>query len=70
VRDQTGRTVGRLGHPFVAALDFRRFTFVWCRNSPPPSEAGQTLAHVRLERACLAAKGKALGTGYVDVPGS
>ena len=27
------------------------------------------LAFVRLERACLAAKGRALGTGYVDVPG-
>ena len=27
-----GTTVGRLGHPFVAALDFRRFTYVWCRN--------------------------------------
>jgi hypothetical protein len=25
---------------------------------------------VRLARACLAAKGRALGTGYVDVPGS
>jgi hypothetical protein len=25
---------------------------------------------VRLDRACLAAKGRALGTGYVDVPGS
>jgi len=28
------------------------------------------LAFVRLDRACLAAKGRALGTGYVDVPGS
>ena len=70
VRNGTGTVVGRLGHPFVAALDFRRFTFVWCRNTPPPSEAGKALAHVRLERACLAAKGRALGTGYVDVPGS
>jgi hypothetical protein len=24
---------------------------------------------VRLDRACLAAKGKALGTGYVALPG-
>ena len=30
----------------------------------------EALAFVRLERACLAAKGRALGTGYVDVPGS
>ena len=70
VRDQTGSVVGRLGHPFVAALDFRRFTFVWCRNTPPPSERGKALAQVRLARACLAARGRALGTGYVDVPGS
>jgi hypothetical protein len=59
-----------LGHPFVAALDFRRFTFVWCRNTPPPSEAGRGAGPRPLERACLAAKGRALGTGYVDVPGS
>ena len=64
------RRLGReLGYPFVAALDFRRFTYVWCRNTPPQSERGQALAFVRLDRACLAAKGKALGTGYVDVPG-
>lgn len=63
-----GTSVGRLGHPFVAALDFDRFTFVWCRNTPPQGEGGSALAFVRLERACLAAKGRALGTGYVDVP--
>jgi predicted RNA-binding Zn-ribbon protein involved in translation (DUF1610 family) len=63
-----GTSVGRLGHPFVAALDFDRFSFVWCRNTPPQGEAGKSLAFVRLDRACLAAKGRALGTGYVDVP--
>ena len=62
--------VGSLGYPFVAALDFRRFTFVWCRNTPAQSERGKALAFVRLDRACLAARGRALGTGYVDVPGS
>ncbi|MGZ6696889.1 MAG: hypothetical protein ACXVFL_14765 [Solirubrobacteraceae bacterium] len=61
---------GDLGYPFVAALDFKRYTFVWCRNTPAQSERGQALAFVRLDRACLAAKGRALGTGYVDVPGS
>ena len=65
-----GKSVGSLGYAFVAALDFRRFTYVWCRNTPPQSERGQPLAFVRLDRACLAAKGRALGTGYVDVPGS
>jgi hypothetical protein len=54
----------------VAALDFKRYTYVWCRNTPAQGERGESLAFVRLERACLAAKGKALGTGYVDVPGS
>ncbi len=57
-----------LGYPFVAALDFRRWTYVWCRNTPPQSERGKVLAQVRLERACLAARGKALGTGYAVTP--
>jgi hypothetical protein len=70
IRGDTGSSVGRLGYPFVAALDFRHFTYVWCRNTPPQSERGEALAFVRLDRACLAAKGRALGTGYVDVPGS
>jgi hypothetical protein len=65
-----GQSVGRLGFPFVAALDFDKFTYVWCRNTPGQGERGSALAFVRLERACLAAKGRALGTGYVDVPGS
>lgn len=60
-------TVG-LGHPFVAALDFRRFTYVWCLQAPKPSERGKALAFVRLDRACLAARGKAIGTGYAATP--
>lgn len=64
------QSVGKYGYPFVAALDFRRFAYVWCRNNPPQSERGQSLVYVRLERACLAAKGKAIGTGYLDVPDS
>jgi hypothetical protein len=70
IRGSGGGSVGRIGYPFVAALDFRRFTYVWCRNTPPQSERGPALAFVRLDRACLAAKGRALGTGYTDVPGS
>jgi hypothetical protein len=65
-----GQSVGRLGFPFVAALDFKKFTYVWCRNTPGQGERGAALAFVRLDRVCLAAKGRALGTGYVDVPGS
>jgi len=70
IKGASGGSVGRLGYPFVAALDFDRFTYVWCRNTPPQSERGLALAFVRLDRACLAAKGKAIGTGYTDVPGS
>jgi hypothetical protein len=64
---QPDESVGSFGYPFVAALDFRRFTYAWCRNTPAQGEAGRALAHVRLDRACLAARGRALGTGYVDV---
>jgi hypothetical protein len=70
IKGSGGGSVGRIGYPFVAALDFRRFTYVWCRNTPPQSERGPALAFVRLDRACLAARGRALGTGYADVPGS
>lgn len=70
IKKPVAGNVGDFGYPFVAALDFRRFTFVWCRNTPAQSERGQALAFVRLARPCLAAKGRALGTGYVDVPGS
>ena len=70
VKRPIGGGGGDFGYPFVAALDFKRFTFVWCRNTPAQSERGKALAFVRLARACLAAHGRALGTGYVDVPGS
>src|SRR3954452_9733672 len=70
ITGEGGQSVGRLGFPFVAALDFKRFTYVWCRNTPGQGERGVALAFVRLDRACLEAKGRALGTRYVDVPGS
>jgi hypothetical protein len=70
IKGSQGTTLGSIGYPFVAALDFDRFTYVWCRNTPPQSERGPALAFVRLDRACLAAKGRAVGTGYADVPGS
>jgi hypothetical protein len=69
VRNLQG-SVAKLGYAFVAALDFDRFTYVWCRNTPAQGERGRALSFVRLDRACLAARGRALGTGYVDVPGS
>jgi hypothetical protein len=70
ITGDAGQSVGSLGYAFVVALDFKKFTYVWCRNTPAQGERGQALAFVRLDRACLAAKGRALGTGYVDVPGS
>jgi hypothetical protein len=63
-----GKRVADLGHAFVAALNFDDFTYTWCRNTPAQGEAGAALVFVRLERACLAATGKALGTGYVEAP--
>src|SRR3954471_23704262 len=61
-----GQTVGKLGYAWVAALDFRRYTYVICRNSPAQGEAGRPLAFVRLDRACLATNSRAIGSGYID----
>jgi ribosomal protein L37E len=61
-----GVTVGKVGYAFVAALDFRRFNYVICRNSPAQGEAGRPLAFVRLDRACLATNSRQIGSGYVD----
>ncbi len=64
-----GQKVAELGYAFVAALNFKTYTYTWCRNNPAQGEAGKSLVFVRLDRACLAATGKALGTGYVAAPG-
>jgi ribosomal protein L37E len=63
---QRGQTVGNLGYAFVAALDFRSYRYVICRNNPAQSEGGKALAYVRQDRACLMTKSAAVGTGYVD----
>lgn len=63
---QGGQTVGNLGYAFVAALDFRTYRYVICRNNPAQSEAGKALAYVRLDRACLMTRSAAVGTGYID----
>jgi hypothetical protein len=65
VVNQDHERVAELGHAFVAALDFDTYTYTWCRNTPAQGEAGKALVFVRLDRRCLAATGKALGTGYV-----
>jgi hypothetical protein len=61
--------VAELGHAFVAALDFKTYTYTWCRNTPAQGEAGKALVFVRLDRACLAATGAAVGSGYVAQDG-
>ena len=45
---------GRLGHPFRAVVDFRRFTFAFCKTNPPPGERAvpDPRATPRLPRAC------------------
>lgn len=68
VRDavQRGHKVGIFGIPFVAAVDFRRYTYVWCKDNPAGNAAETGLAFVRLARECLASRGKAFGTGYLE----
>jgi hypothetical protein len=69
VNDLQGKKVAELGFAFVAALNFKTYTYTWCRNNPAQGERGVALVFVRLDRSCLAAKGKALGTGYAALPG-
>ncbi|MEI2701996.1 MAG: hypothetical protein V9E83_06300 [Baekduia sp.] len=64
----SGRRVAVFGHAYVAALDFRTMTYVYCRNMPAQGERGVALVKVRLARACLAARGKPVGSGYASVP--
>jgi hypothetical protein len=61
-----GKVVAKFGTPFVAAIEFRRGRFTWCKNNPAPSERGKTLAFVRLDPACLGLPpdAKPLGSGY------
>lgn len=63
------KKVAELGNAFVAALNFKTYTYTWCRNNPAQGEAGVALVFVRLDRACLAAHGRALGSGYAEAPG-
>jgi hypothetical protein len=65
---QRGQRVGLFGIPFVAAVDFKRFTYVWCKDNPAANAAETGLVFVRLSRECLATKGKAFGTGYLESP--
>jgi hypothetical protein len=64
VRD--GKVVAYFGHPFVATLDFKRFTWVFCKDNKLPGERGKALAKVALDPACLGAEGaEPIGDGYL-----
>jgi hypothetical protein len=45
---------GKIGYPFRAVIDFRRFTFTFCRTNPPPGERAvpDPSSTPRLPRAC------------------
>jgi hypothetical protein len=64
---QDGKVVAKFGIPFVAAIEFRRGRFTWCKNNPSPSERGRALASVRLKPVCLGLPpdAKPLGNGYL-----
>jgi len=49
-------TAGRLGYPFRAVIDFRRFTFAFCKANPPAGERAVPDPRMtpRLPRACSA----------------
>lgn len=64
---ETSRTTGStgaalsVGYPFVARIDYRRYSFAWCKTNPRPGEqAGQNLAHVRLDPRCAGRLSKVL----------
>jgi hypothetical protein len=64
---ETGRTKGStgvplsVGYPFVARIDYGRFSFAWCKTNPRPGEqAGKNLAHVELSPRCAGRLSKVL----------
>jgi hypothetical protein len=44
-----------VGFEFIAAANWRRATFTWCKTNPPPGEqfGGARRAEAQLERACV-----------------
>lgn len=61
-----GKVIARFGHPFIATIDFRAGTFVWCRDSRTPGERGLELIKVELDPRCLGAEeSDRVGGGFV-----
>ena len=64
---KNGKVVGLFGHPFVATADFKRFTYVWCKDNKVPGENGKPLAKVPIPAVCIGAEGRPrVGDGYLS----
>jgi hypothetical protein len=62
-----GKVVGLFGHPFVGTADFKRFTYVWCKDNKVPGERGKPLAKVPVPAVCIGAEGRPrIGDGYLS----
>lgn len=62
-----GRVVGLFGHPFVGTADFKRFTYVWCKDNKVPGERAKPLAKVPIPAECIGAEGRPrVGDGYLS----
>jgi hypothetical protein len=62
-----GKVVGWFGHPFVGTVDFKRFTYVWCKDNKVPGERGKALAKVPVPAVCIGAEGRPrVGDGYLS----
>ena len=62
-----GKVVGLFGHPFVGTADFKRFTYVWCKDNKVPGERAKPLAKVPIPAVCIGAEGRPrVGDGYLS----
>jgi hypothetical protein len=61
-----GKLVAYFGNPFVGTIDFRRGTYVLCRDNKAPSENGKALVSVVLDPSCIGAEGQSrVRDGYL-----
>jgi hypothetical protein len=61
-----GKVVGLFGHPCVGTADFKRFTYVFCKDNKVPGERGKALAKVPIPAVCIGAEGQPrVGDGYL-----
>jgi hypothetical protein len=62
-----GKVVGLFGHPFVGTADFKRWSYVWCKDNKVPGERGKPLAKVPIPAVCIGAAGRPrVGDGYLS----